>query len=222
MRGHSVGGYGSVTTNKVIATIAGEVFGMDVQAYPKYGSEKKGLPTTYYLTVAKEHIRIHSELEHVEFIPLNDVNAFNLENPLAGWRTNGMVFVQSPKDRSRRRSGTRFPPGRARNCIEKERATVRPRHGRRSRAKCRRWPTCSSACRASCCWASSCKVTPFQTEHAISDEVLFQGVEKVAPQLLRQARRAGRAGQPECRFARLPRSDRSSARSHAGGRRGKT
>src|SRR5205085_1616754 len=48
MRGHSVGGFGSVTTNKVIATIAGDVFGKDVQAYPKYGSEKKGLPTTYY------------------------------------------------------------------------------------------------------------------------------------------------------------------------------
>src|SRR6201981_2363290 len=97
MRGHSVGGYGSVTTNKVIATIAGEVFGMDVQAYPKYGSEKKGLPTTYYLTIAKDHIRVHSELENVEFIPLNDVNAFNLENPLAGLSHGGMVFVQSPK-----------------------------------------------------------------------------------------------------------------------------
>jgi len=97
MRGHSVGGYGSVTTNKVIATIAGEVFGMDVQAYPKYGSEKKGLPTTYYLTIAKDHIRVHSELEHVEFVALNDVNAFNLENPLMGISENGMVFVQSHK-----------------------------------------------------------------------------------------------------------------------------
>jgi pyruvate-ferredoxin/flavodoxin oxidoreductase len=95
MRGHSVGGYGSVTTNKVIATIAGEVFGMDVQAYPKYGSEKKGLPTTYYLTIARDHIRVHSELEHVEFVVLNDVNAFNLENPLAGLAEGGMVFVQS-------------------------------------------------------------------------------------------------------------------------------
>jgi pyruvate-ferredoxin/flavodoxin oxidoreductase len=95
MRGHSVGGYGSVTTNKVIATIVGEAFGMDVQAYPKYGSEKKGLPTTYYLTIAKEHIRVHSELENVEFIPLNDVNAFNLENPLVGLADDGMVFVQS-------------------------------------------------------------------------------------------------------------------------------
>jgi len=97
MRGHSVGGYGSVTTNKVIATIAGEVFGMDVQAYPKYGSEKKGLPTTYYLTVASSHIRVHSELEHVEFVALNDVNAFNLENPPMGISENGMVFVQSQK-----------------------------------------------------------------------------------------------------------------------------
>jgi pyruvate-ferredoxin/flavodoxin oxidoreductase len=95
MRGHSVGGFGSVTTNKVIATIAGEVFGMDVQAYPKYGSEKKGLPTTYYLTIAREHIRVHSELEHVEFVALNDVNAFNLENPLMGLSPKGMVFTQS-------------------------------------------------------------------------------------------------------------------------------
>jgi pyruvate-ferredoxin/flavodoxin oxidoreductase len=70
---------------------------MDVQAYPKYGSEKKGLPTTYYLTIAKDHIRVHSELENVEFIPLNDVNAFNLENPLTGLSDNGMVFVQSNK-----------------------------------------------------------------------------------------------------------------------------
>src|SRR5262249_42038684 len=36
-----------------------------------------------------------SELEHVEFVVLNDVNAFNLENPLAGLSEGGMVFVQS-------------------------------------------------------------------------------------------------------------------------------
>ncbi|MEX0714735.1 MAG: 2-oxoacid:acceptor oxidoreductase family protein, partial [Pirellulales bacterium] len=60
MRGHSVGGFGSVTTNKVIATIAGDVFGRDVQAYPKYGSEKKGLPTTYYVTISDKHILLHS------------------------------------------------------------------------------------------------------------------------------------------------------------------
>ena len=38
---------------------------------------------------------MHSELEHVEFVVLNDVNAFNLENPLMGLSEGGMVFVQS-------------------------------------------------------------------------------------------------------------------------------
>ncbi|HUG67358.1 MAG TPA: 2-oxoacid:acceptor oxidoreductase family protein [Pirellulaceae bacterium] len=97
MRGHSVGGFGSVTTNKVIATIAGEVFGKDVQAYPKYGSEKKGLPTTYYLTIGDAHIKTHSELEFVDLIILNDVNAI-LANPLDGVVDDGAIFMQSPYD----------------------------------------------------------------------------------------------------------------------------
>lgn len=94
MRGHSVGGYGSVTTNKVIATLLANL-GLHVQAYPKYGSEKKGLPTTYYLTAANEQIRTHSELEVVDFVPLNDVNAFNTANPVAGVVEGGMIFIQS-------------------------------------------------------------------------------------------------------------------------------
>ena len=97
MRGHSVGGYGSVTTNKIIATIVADLFDMYVQAYPKYGSEKKGLPTTYYLTASPSHVKTHNELEFVEFVPLNDVNAFNLANPLKGLQPGGMLFVQTQK-----------------------------------------------------------------------------------------------------------------------------
>lgn len=96
MRGHSVGGFGSVTTNKVIATIAGEVFGKDVQAYPKYGSEKKGLPTTYYLTIADSHIYSHSELEYVDLVVLNDTTALFSGDPLKGLVNGGAIFMQSP------------------------------------------------------------------------------------------------------------------------------
>ncbi len=95
MRGHSVGGFGSVTTNKVIATIAGQVFGKDVQAYPKYGSEKKGLPTTYYLTIADSHIYSHSELNYVNLVVLNDTNALFSGNPLVGMVEGGALFMQS-------------------------------------------------------------------------------------------------------------------------------
>jgi pyruvate-ferredoxin/flavodoxin oxidoreductase len=96
MRGHSVGGFGSVTTNKVIATIGGQVFGKDVQAYPKYGSEKKGLPTTYYLTIADSHIYSHAELEYVDLVVLNDTTALLSGNPLNGTVPNGKIFMQSP------------------------------------------------------------------------------------------------------------------------------
>jgi pyruvate-ferredoxin/flavodoxin oxidoreductase len=96
MRGHSIGGFGSVTTNKVIATIAGDVFGKDVQAYPKYGSEKKGLPTTYYLSIAEHHILMHSELEQVDLVVLNDTTALFSGNPLKGLVRGAAVVMQSP------------------------------------------------------------------------------------------------------------------------------
>jgi pyruvate-ferredoxin/flavodoxin oxidoreductase len=96
MRGHSVGGFGSVTTNKVIATIAGNVFGKDVQAYPKYGSEKKGLPTTYYLTIADSHIMMHSELELVDLLCINDPTAILSPETMKGLVPGGAIFMQSP------------------------------------------------------------------------------------------------------------------------------
>jgi len=96
LRGHSIGGFGSVTTNKLVATLTGELFHKFVQAYPRYGSEKKGLPTTYYLTIADEPIRVHAELDLVDFVPLHDVSAFRLGDPLAGLVGEGDLFIQSP------------------------------------------------------------------------------------------------------------------------------
>lgn len=95
LRGHSIGGLGSVTTNKLLATIMGELFGKYVQAFPRYGSEKKGLPTTYFLTLADEPVRLHAELKTVDFVPLHDVSAFQ-QGALAGLVDGGTVFVQSP------------------------------------------------------------------------------------------------------------------------------
>jgi pyruvate-ferredoxin/flavodoxin oxidoreductase len=176
MRGHSVGGYGSVTTNKVIATIAGEVFGMDVQAYPKYGSEKKGLPTTYYLTIARQHIRVHSELEHVEFVALNDVNAFNLENPLAGLSENGMVFVQSHRTEPKEIWGS--VPAWARQVMNEKQArlfaldTVAIAKEVSSRADL------VQRMQGIVLLGIFLRVTPFQAELLLSDKQIFEGVEK--------------------------------------------
>jgi pyruvate-ferredoxin/flavodoxin oxidoreductase len=96
LRGHSVGGFGSVTTNQLLAGVVAELFGLQVQAYPRYGSEKRGLPTTYYLTVADAPIRQHAELRAVELVPLYDVAAFGQGDPLDGLVDGGTLFIHSP------------------------------------------------------------------------------------------------------------------------------
>ena len=119
MRGHSIGGYGSVTTNKIIASLVEDIFGLYVQAYPKYGSDKKGLPTTYYLTVADQPILEHAELEHVEFVPINDANAFQYSNPLTGITQGGTIFIQSRYD-SPEKVWQQIPPSAQQTIIEKD------------------------------------------------------------------------------------------------------
>ena len=136
MRGHSVGGFGSVTTNKVIATIGGEVFGKDVQAYPKYGSEKKGLPTTYYLTIADSHIYSHSELEHVDLVVLNDTNAHVQRQSAQGhgrWRRD---LHAKPVRQPATMSGTASRRHHKTTDSRKEAAGLLRRHGQdRSRSR---------------------------------------------------------------------------------------
>ena len=95
LRGHSIGGFGSVTTNKLLATTLGELFERPVQAFPRYGSEKKGLPTAYFMTIADERIRTHAELTEVDFVPLYGLAAFGQGRVLAGLSDGGAVFVQT-------------------------------------------------------------------------------------------------------------------------------
>lgn len=95
MRGYSIGGYGSITTNKIIATMCAEMFGLHVQAYPKYGAEKKGMPTMYFLAAAPRHIESHQELNRVNFVAINDINVFLTGNPLKGLSDGGSVFLQT-------------------------------------------------------------------------------------------------------------------------------
>ena len=176
MRGHSVGGYGSVTTNKVIATLVADLFDLDVQAYPKYGSEKKGLPTTYYLTIAPEHIQTHCELRRVEFLPLNDVNAFNNGHPLAGVVEGGTIFLQSPAT---------DPEQVWRGIPEASRATIRERRARvffldtvkvaRDTAS---QPDLIQRMQGIVLLGVFLKVTPFAERSRMDHDALLEGVER--------------------------------------------
>jgi pyruvate-ferredoxin/flavodoxin oxidoreductase len=176
MRGHSVGGFGSVTTNKLIASFVGELFNIYVQAYPKYGSEKKGLPTTYYLTVAEKHIRTHSELAHVEFIPLNDVNAFNLGNPLDGIADEGSIFIQSPETDPQRVWD--HIPAYGQKLIRNKRLKVFYLDTVKIAKEIATDPDLQQRMQGVCLVGIFIRVTPFASRAGMSDEHVLESVEK--------------------------------------------
>ncbi|MCC6490206.1 MAG: 2-oxoacid:acceptor oxidoreductase family protein, partial [Candidatus Hydrogenedentes bacterium] len=98
VRFHSVGGWGAITTGKNLAMTLFDLLGYHIKANPKYGSEKKGQPTTYYLSAAPEPIRINSEYFYVDVVLSPDPNVFGHSNPLAGLKKGGVFIIQSDYD----------------------------------------------------------------------------------------------------------------------------
>ncbi|MCZ2146626.1 MAG: 2-oxoacid:acceptor oxidoreductase family protein, partial [Bryobacterales bacterium] len=95
VRFHSVGGWGAITTGKNLAMTLFDLLGFHIKANPKYGSEKKGQPTTYYLSAAPEPIRINCDYFYVDVVLSPDPNVFKHSNPLAGLKKGGVFILQS-------------------------------------------------------------------------------------------------------------------------------
>ena len=113
VRFHSIGGWGAITTGKNLGAIIGDFndflsarsdavdeFGrpkevIHVSANPKYGSEKKGAPTSYFLVVAPERIRVNCDLRHVDVVLCCDPKAFTHTNPLDGMSEGGALIWES-------------------------------------------------------------------------------------------------------------------------------
>ena len=118
VRFHSIGGWGMITTGKNLGEIIGK-FGqiiskreptynklgqleekLFIMANPKYGSEKKGAPTNYFLTVASKRIQVNCELNHVDVVLCCDPKAFTHTNPLEGLNKGGSLVWESEENPS--------------------------------------------------------------------------------------------------------------------------
>ena len=101
VRFHSIGGWGAITTGKNLAMTLFDLLGYHMKANPKYGSEKKGQPTTYYLSAAPEPIKINCEYFYVDVVLSPDPNVFGHTNALAGLKEGGVFIIQSDKASSK-------------------------------------------------------------------------------------------------------------------------
>lgn len=95
VRFHSIGGWGAMATGKNLTMTLADILGYYVKANPKYGSEKKGQPTTYYLSVAPEPIKVNCEFHYVDVVLAPDPNVFKHSNPLYGLKKGGIFVIQS-------------------------------------------------------------------------------------------------------------------------------
>ena len=96
VRFHSVGGYGTIASGKLLTDILAGALEMNSKSAPKYGSEKSGAPTNYYITLSPEPIKItNAELEDVEVVISPDHRAFAHTNPLKGLAEDGTFILQS-------------------------------------------------------------------------------------------------------------------------------
>jgi pyruvate-ferredoxin/flavodoxin oxidoreductase len=125
VRFHSVGGWGAITTGKNLGAIIGDFndflagrshqvdeFGrpkevIHISANPKYGSEKKGAPTSYFLVVAPERVRVNCDLRHVNVVLCCDPKAFTHTNPIDGMAEGGCLVFES--DESPEQAWERIP-----------------------------------------------------------------------------------------------------------------
>ena len=95
VRIHSIGGWGAMATGKNLTMTLADILGYHIKSNPKYGSEKKGQPTTYYLAVAPEPIKVNCEYYYVDVVLSPDPNVFKHSNPIAGLKKGGVFIVQS-------------------------------------------------------------------------------------------------------------------------------
>ena len=152
IRIHSVGGWGAITTGKNVAQTAADLCGLHIQANPKYGSEKKGQPTTFYATLAHEPIKVNAELKFVSVVLSPDPNVSSTRTHWPVSRTAACSSCRVTVRRwtcgaaSRRRPGSRSPTGTTSSTCST---------GSRSPATKRAIPNCATGCRVRRSWGRS-------------------------------------------------------------------
>ncbi|MCL2470790.1 MAG: 2-oxoacid:acceptor oxidoreductase family protein, partial [Propionibacteriaceae bacterium] len=98
IRFHSVGGYGTVATGKLLTDMLSSMLHMHSKSAPKYGSEKSGAATNFYITLSPEPVLFtNNSLEDIEIVISPDHQVFEHDHPLRGLIKGGTFIMQSDK-----------------------------------------------------------------------------------------------------------------------------
>lgn len=173
LRIHSVGGWGAITMGKNVVMTAFELAGLHVKANPKYGSEKKGQPTTFYAVLAHEPIRFNAELKQVDVVLSPDANVLRHSNPLAGLSEGGAFVIQS--DLEPAELWATFPTAARREIVERK-IRVYALDGFRIASDEASDPELRYRMQGAAFMGAFFRVSPLAEREGLSEEKLFEGI----------------------------------------------
>jgi pyruvate ferredoxin oxidoreductase gamma subunit/2-oxoisovalerate ferredoxin oxidoreductase gamma subunit len=101
IRIHGRGGQGAVIASQILAQAAFRE-GLHVQAFPAFGSERRGAPVTAFLRLDRSPIWVRSEVYQPNGIMVLDQSLIGLKsaNVTAGLQPGGWILINSSKDAS--------------------------------------------------------------------------------------------------------------------------
>jgi len=97
VRWHGRGGQGAKTASYILAVAAGEQ-GWRVQAFPEYGSERRGAPMRSYVRISDRPIRLRCAVAEPEIVVVLDSTLIGTEDVAAGVSSGGTILVNTDQD----------------------------------------------------------------------------------------------------------------------------
>ncbi|HHJ81285.1 MAG TPA: pyruvate ferredoxin oxidoreductase [Candidatus Tenderia electrophaga] len=92
IRLHGRGGQGTVSAAALMALAAFED-GFESQAFPKFGSERRGAPVEAYVRISSSVIRSHNQVYSPDVIVVQDAGLLRSETLLGGLKQGGLIVL---------------------------------------------------------------------------------------------------------------------------------
>jgi len=96
IRLHGRGGQGTVSAAALLALAAFED-GFESQAFPKFGSERRGAPVEAYVRISRAVIRAHNQVYKPEVVVIQDAGLLRSEPLLKGLMPEGLIILNAAK-----------------------------------------------------------------------------------------------------------------------------
>lgn len=94
IRFHGRGGQGAVSAAALLSMAAFED-GFESQAFPKFGSERRGAPVEAYVRISDQPIRSHNQVYTPDAVVILDATLLRAEPVLQGLRDGGLALINA-------------------------------------------------------------------------------------------------------------------------------